>query len=213
MNAGMPPQAGPAPRVFLVDDQPAILKALARLLASAGFAVAPYESGQAFLASGNAAAPGCLVLDLAMPEMDGMALQQALAGQGSVLPLIFLTGHGDIASGVRAMKHGAFDFLTKPVDGDQLVAAVRGALERNALVRTADAERDELRHRYESLTPREREVMALLVEGLLNKQVAAQLGTVEKTVKVHRARVMAKMQVRSLTALVRQADKLRGGKD
>ena len=213
MNAGMPPQAGPAPRVFLVDDQPAILKALARLLASAGFAVAPYESGQAFLASGNAAAPGCLVLDLAMPEMDGMALQQALAVQGSVLPLIFLTGHGDIASGVRAMKHGAFDFLTKPVDGDQLVAAVRGALERNALLRAADAERDELRGRYQSLTPREREVMALLVEGLLNKQVAAQLGTVEKTVKVHRARVMAKMQVRSLTALVRQADKLRGGQD
>jgi FixJ family two-component response regulator len=197
--------------VFLVDDQPAILKALGRLLASAGFTVAPYESAQAFLASGNAAAPGCLVLDLAMPEMDGMALQQALAGQGSVLPLIFLTGHGDIASGVRAMKYGAFDFLTKPVDGAQLVAAVQAALARNGQLRAADAERGELRVRYGSLTPREREVMALLVEGLLNKQVAAELGTVEKTVKVHRARVMAKMQVRSLTALVRLADRLRTG--
>jgi FixJ family two-component response regulator len=143
--------------------------------------------------------------------MDGMALQQALAGQGSVLPLIFLTGHGDIASGVRAMKYGAFDFLTKPVDGAQLVAAVQAALARNGQLRTADAERGELRVRYDSLTPREREVMALLVEGLLNKQVAAELGTVEKTVKVHRARVMAKMQVRSLTALVRLADRLRTG--
>lgn len=201
------------PRVFLVDDQPAILKALARLLASAGFDVVPYGSAQDFLGSGSAAAPGCLVLDLAMPEMDGMALQQALAAQDSLLPLIFLTGHGDIASGVRAMKHGAFDFLTKPVDGDKLVAAVQAALALNAQRRAADAERGELRTRYDSLTPREREVMALLVEGLLNKQVAAELGTVEKTVKVHRARVMAKMQVRSLTALVRLADRLRGAQD
>ncbi|KQV90702.1 LuxR family transcriptional regulator [Massilia sp. Root351] len=210
MNGAMlPPPVRPPPRVFVVDDQPAILKALTRLLASAGFAVAPYESAQAFLASGAAAEPGCLVLDLSMPDMDGMALQQALATQGSVLPLIFLTGHGDIASGVRAMKQGAFDFLTKPVDADELMAAVQAALELNTLLRTADAERDALRRRYDSLTPREREVMALLVEGLLNKQVAAQLGTVEKTVKVHRARVMQKMQVRSLTALVRLADKLR----
>jgi RNA polymerase sigma factor (sigma-70 family) len=210
MNATMNGAVPPPCRVFLVDDQPAILKALARLLASAGFEVAPYESAQAFLASGNAAAPGCLVLDLSMPDMDGMALQQALAGQGSALPLIFLTGHGDIASGVRAMKLGAFDFLTKPVDDGKLLAAVQAALERNAQQRTADAEREELRQRHASLTPREREVMALLVEGLLNKQVAAELGTVEKTVKVHRARVMAKMQVRSLTALVRLADRLRG---
>ncbi|WP_377702232.1 response regulator transcription factor [Pseudoduganella sp. UC29_71] len=210
MNASMNGAVPPPCRVFLVDDQPAILKALTRLLASAGFEVAPYDSAQAFLASGNAAAPGCLVLDLSMPDMDGMALQQALAGQGSALPLIFLTGHGDIASGVRAMKLGAFDFLTKPVDDGKLLAAVQAALERNAQQRTADAEREELRQRHASLTPREREVMALLVEGLLNKQVAAELGTVEKTVKVHRARVMAKMQVRSLTALVRLADRLRG---
>ena len=211
MSGAVPPPVRPQEQqqVFLVDDQPAILKALARLLASAGFAVAPYGSAQAFLASGNAAAPGCLVLDLSMPDMDGMALQQALAAQGSVLPLIFLTGHGDIASGVRAMKQGAFDFLTKPVDADKLVAAVQAALERNVQLRSEDAERDALRLRYDSLTPREREVMALLVEGLLNKQVAAELGTVEKTVKVHRARVMAKMQVRSLTALVRLADRLR----
>jgi RNA polymerase sigma factor (sigma-70 family) len=145
-----------------------------------------------------------------MPEMDGMALQRALAEQHSALPVIFLTGHGDIASGVHAMKLGAFDFLTKPVDGDKLLPAVRAAFARNAEQRAACAERGELQQRYDSLTPREREVLALVAEGLLNKQIAAQLGTVEKTVKVHRARVMAKMQARSLSALVRLVDRLRG---
>ena len=201
------PAAGP--RVFLVDDQPAILKALARLLASAGCDVAAYDSAAAFLASGHAAEQGCLVLDLSMPEMDGMALQRELAGHYAALPVIFLTGHGDIDSGVRAMKQGAFDFLTKPVDGDKLVAAVHAAFALNAGLRAAHAERGELRQRYDSLTPREREVLALVAEGFLNKQIADQLGTVEKTVKVHRARVMAKMQARSLSALVRLVDRLR----
>lgn len=196
-------------RVFLVDDQPAILKALGRLLAAAGYQVLAYESARAFLDSGNAATPGCLVLDMSMPEMSGLALQQALAERASALPVIFLTGHGDLASGIRAMKQGAADFLTKPVDGEQLVAAVQLALERNAQACAADAERGEILQRLASLTPREREVMALLAEGLLNKQVAAQLGTVEKTVKVHRARVMAKMQVRSVSALVRLVDRVR----
>ena len=197
-------------RVFLVDDQPAILKALGRLLTAAGYEVQAYESARAFLDSGNAATPGCLVLDLSMPEMGGLALQQALAERASALPVIFLSGHGDLDSGIRAMKQGAADFLTKPVDGEQLVAAVQLALARNTQARAADAERGDILQRLASLTPREREVMALVVEGLLNKQVAAELGTVEKTVKVHRARVMAKMQVRSVSALVRLVDRVRG---
>ena len=196
-------------RVFLVDDQPAILKALGRLLTAAGYEVQAYESARAFLDSGNAATPGCLVLDLSMPEMGGLALQQALAERASALPVIFLSGHGDLDSGIRAMKQGAADFLTKPVDGEQLVAAVQLALARNTQARAADAERGDILQRLASLTPREREVMALVVEGLLNKQVAAELGTVEKTVKVHRARVMAKMQVRSVSALVRLVDRVR----
>jgi FixJ family two-component response regulator len=198
-----------APQVFLVDDQPAILKALRRLLESSGFAVRAFDSAQAFLDSGCAGAPGCLVLDLEMPEMGGLALQQALAARASVVPVIFLSGHGDLDSGVRAMKLGACDFLTKPVDGKRLVAAVQLALQRNRQARAAGAERDDILQRLASLTPREREVMALVAEGMLNKQVAAALGTVEKTVKVHRARVMAKMQVRSVSALVRLVDRVR----
>lgn len=192
-------------RVFLVDDQAAVRKAMARLLASAGYEVEAYESARVFLDSGMADAAGCLVLDLAMPEMDGLALQQALTD--SLLPVIFLTGHGDIASGVQAMKAGAFDFLTKPVDGAMLLAAVHGALDQNRAARVDRAECDELRVRLASLTPREREVLGLLVEGKLNKQIAAQLGIVEKTIKVHRARVLAKMKVRSSTALVRLVDR------
>lgn len=197
------------PRVFLVDNQPAVLKALSRLLVSAGFEVAAFASAPAFLDSGNADAPGCLVLDLAMPEMSGRALQQVLAARASALPVIFLTGHGDIDTGVQAMKSGAVDFLTKPVDGDRLIDAVRGAIERNRQTLADRAQRDAILARLASLTPREREVLFLVVEGKLNKQVAGELGTVEKTVKVHRAHVMVKMQVRSLTALVRLVDRIR----
>lgn len=193
-------------QVFLVDDQAAVRKAMKRLLASAGYDVVAYESARAFLDSGMADAAGCLVLDLEMPDMNGLALQQALAG--SLLPVIFLTGHGDIGSGVCAMKAGASDFLTKPVDGAILLAAVQGALDQNRVARAEQAECDELRARLDSLTPREREVLALLVEGKLNKQIADQLGIVEKTIKVHRARVLAKMKVRSSTALVRLVDRV-----
>jgi FixJ family two-component response regulator len=198
-----------APRAFLVDDQPAVLKALARLLAAEGIAVQPYGSAQDFLDSGQAGAPGCLVLDLSMPGMGGLALQQALAAQDSLLPVVFLTGQGNIEAGVEAMKLGAADFLTKPVDGARLLLAVRAAFERNRLARAERAGRLAILARLASLTPREREVMDLLIEGLLNKQVAATLGTVEKTVKVQRARIMLKMQVRSLTALVRLVDRAR----
>jgi FixJ family two-component response regulator len=201
------------PQVFLVDDQPAVLKALSRLLSSAGFAVQAYATAQAFLDSmpdNGAATEGCLVLDLSMPDMGGLALQQVLAARASVLPIIFLTGHGDIDTGVRAMKLGAADFLTKPVDDERLIAAIRLAFEQNRAARSDSDELGDIRRRLASLTPRETEVMQLVVEGLLNKQIAAALGTVEKTVKVHRARVMSKMQVRSVTALVRLADRARG---
>jgi FixJ family two-component response regulator len=198
-----------APYVFLVDDQAAVRKALSRLLTSAGFAVVAFAAAQDFLDNSNADTAGCVILDLAMPGMNGMLLQQALATRASLLPVIFLTAHGDIQTGVQAMKSGAFDFLTKPVDGDKLVEIVRSALERNRQARIDCGECNDIRDRLATLTPREREVLCLLVEGMLNKQIAAQLGTVEKTIKVHRARVMAKMQVRSMTALVRLVDRLR----
>lgn len=198
-----------SPRVFVVDDQPAILKALSRLLASAGYAVRAYSSARDFLDSGDAATPGCVVLDLSMPDMGGMALQQELAQRGSCLPVIFLTGQGDIATGVQAMKQGAADFLTKPVDDERLLAAVAAAFERNRHSLAGQAECADIRQRLDTLTPREREVLDLVVEGWLNKQIAAELGTVEKTVKVHRARVMAKMQAKSVSALVRLVDRLR----
>lgn len=197
------------PRIFLVDDQPAVLKALARLLKAAGFEVVTFDSAQAFLDSGNATQPGCLILDLSMPGMNGLALQQALSQCASLLPLIFLTGHGDLQSGIHAMKLGAADFLTKPVDEARLISAVQLALASNLRQRQEHLERELIMQRLASLTPREREVLDLLIEGWLNKQVAAELGTVEKTIKVHRAHVMAKMQVRSLTQLVRMVDLVR----
>jgi FixJ family two-component response regulator len=203
--------SGQQPQVFLVDDQPAVLKALSRLLTSAGFAVRTWGGAQAFLDDlPGLGADGCLVLDLSMPDMGGLALQQALAARASALPIIFLTGHGDIDTGVRAMKLGAADFLTKPVDDERLIAAIGLALAQQRAARGDNDELDSIRQRLATLTPRETEVMDLVVEGLLNKQIAAALGTVEKTVKVHRARVMSKMQVRSVSALVRLADRARG---
>lgn len=199
-----------APTVYLVDDQDAVRKALLRLLASAGVPASGFASAQAFLDSGAAALPGCLVLDLAMPGMDGLALQAALAAQGSLLPVIFLSGEADLDAGVRAMKVGAADFLTKPVDETRLLAAVDAGFARNALARAAGEARADTLARLATLTPREREVLDLIVEGLLNKQVAFALGTVEKTVKTHRGRVMAKMGARSMSALIRMVDRVRG---
>ena len=196
-------------QIYLVDDQPAILKALTRLLNSAGYAVQSFASASEFLARVDAQAQGCLILDLAMPEMSGLALQQALAERASLLPVIFLTGQGDIETGVRAMKLGAADFLTKPVDAERLLAAVEQACASNRRAHDADQELAAIRQRLATLTPRETEVLDLIIEGLLNKQVAATLGAAEKTIKVHRARVMAKMEVRSLAALVRMVDRVR----
>ncbi len=194
--------------VYLVDDEPGMLKALSRLLGTEGFAVQCFRSAADFLANLPPDARGCLVLDVAMPGLDGMKLQQRLVGDGSALPIIFLTGHGDIPMSVRAMKSGAVDFLTKPVRDDDLLAAVRAALK---IAEAQAAEMDAttaLRARLARLTPREREVMEHVIAGRLNKQIAAALGTGEQTIKVHRMRVMEKMGLESVAELVRAAARL-----
>jgi FixJ family two-component response regulator len=190
------------PCVRVVDDDAAVLKSVDRLLRSAGFAVRTFSSSQDFLKRHDGSAPGCVVLDLSMPGLDGLQLQQALAGAGDICPVIFITGFGDVPSSVRAMKAGAVDFLTKPFDGEALLAAVRTALERDRSERAARAARSSVGVRVAALTPRELEVMARVVAGHLNKQIAAELGIAEKTVKVHRARVMRKMSAGSVAELV-----------
>jgi FixJ family two-component response regulator len=191
------------PWINLVDDQPEVLKALQRLLMAAGLQARGFGSADAFLSSNAPQEAGCVVLDLSMPGIDGLALQQLLAERASLLPVIFLSGHGDLSSGVRAMKAGATDFLTKPVDGEVLLPAVQSALARNAAARASQASQADVQQRLANLTPREREVLPLLAEGMLNKQIAAALGTAEQTIKIHRARILQKMHVRSVAALVR----------
>lgn len=193
--------------VYLVDDEPAVLKSLSRLLRSEGFAVAAFGSPAELLERLDPSARGCFVLDLAMPGLDGLELQRTLSTRGSELPILFLTGRGDIPRSVAAMKSGALDFLTKPVDAERLLEAIRAALERDRARRRARAEVAEIRRRLESLTPREREVLEGVVAGLLNKQIAASLGTALKTVKIHRGRMMEKMGAKSVADLVRQADR------
>jgi len=195
----------PSPTVFVVDDEPSLLKAVARLLRSAGWSAVTFGSPAEFLGSFDPAVPGCLILDMAMPGLNGLELQEALAARGSELPIVFLTGRADIPMSVRAMKQGAIDFLTKPVDGSDLLAAVRRAVEKDRESRKERSELAEIQERLAALTPREREVLALVVAGKLNKQIAADLGTVEKTIKVHRARAMEKMKAASLADLVRLA--------
>jgi FixJ family two-component response regulator len=197
--------SAPAPIVYLVDDDTSVLRGLSRLLAAAGMEVAAFGSPREFLERFDPGAPGCLVLDVAMPELSGPELQQALAARRSELPIVFLTGHGDIPTSVRAMKLGAADFLTKPVDEETLLAAIHDALEKDGALREAREELARIERRLTSLTPREREVLERVVDGRLNKQIAAELGTVEKTIKVHRASVMRKMGVRTLADLVRLA--------
>jgi FixJ family two-component response regulator len=193
--------------VFLVDDDAGVLKALSRLLQSRGFEVRPFTSPQAFLADHDASVPGCAVLDVSMPDLDGLALQQALTAGGSQRPVIFLTGKGDIPTGVRAMRAGAIDFLTKPVNDADLLAAIARAEKEDSEIRSANASLNSINARLAMLTPREREVMTHVIAGRLNKQIAGDLGTVEKTVKVHRGRVMNKLGVRSVADLVRLAEK------
>ena len=195
------------PIVFIVDDDPAVLKGLSRLLRSAGLAAETFPSSQDFLSRYLPHTPGCLVLDVAMPGLDGLELQQALAAKGIAVPIIFLTGHGDIPMSVQAMKRGAADFLTKPVNDNDLLNAIRTAIEKDRGARRARAEVAEIQQRLATLTPREHEVLQHVITGQLNKQTAAELGTAEKTVKVHRARVMEKMKAQSLVDLVRLAEK------
>lgn len=200
--------AGSLLEVQLVDDDADVRRALTRLLASAGLPVRAFASAEEFLATAELANAACLVLDLRMPGASGLDLQAALAARGVDLPILFLSGQGDVRSSVSAMKSGAVDFLQKPVDEGELLAAVARARERGEFRRAQALEEAELRRRFESLTPRECQVMRLVVEGRLNKQVAAALGSAEKTVKVHRARVMQKMGATSLADLVRQASRL-----
>jgi FixJ family two-component response regulator len=195
--------------VFLVDDDSSVRKALARLIRAAGYEVAPFASARQFLESKpETAGVACLVLDVRMPGVNGLELQEALQAAKIAIPIIFITGYGDIPMGVQAMKAGAVDFLPKPVCQETLLPAIEQALARAAEQRAEAAQLVDIRRRLESLTPREREVMALVVTGMLNKQIAWQLGTVEKTIKVHRSRVMEKMAVDSIAELVRLAEKV-----
>lgn len=193
--------------VYLVDDDPRVLRALSRLLHAKDYDVRAFGSAKEFLADHDPAVPGCAVLDLAMPGLDGLKLQETLAAAGVQRPIIFLTGKGDIPASVRAMKAGAIDFLTKPARKDYLLAAIIRAEDVDTRTRQAGAELAAVHAKIKSLTPREREVLAHVVAGKLNKQIAGDLGTVEKTVKFHRGRMMHKLGVRTVADLVRLAEK------
>lgn len=188
--------------IFLVDDDPAVRKALSRVLREEGWNVETFESAETFLARGRPQGPGCLVLDVTMPGLDGLALQRRLAEEGHALPIVFLTGHGDIPMSVRAIKAGAADFLTKPVNSEALLSAVNAAIDRDVSARKARVEIAGFEQRLATLTSREREVLAAVVKGKLNKQIAGDLGIVEQTVKFHRARIMERMQARTVAELM-----------
>lgn len=194
--------------VFLVDDDEALRRATARLLVAHGFDVRAFASAEEFVTAFDPEASGCLLLDMRMPGQSGLDLQRSLVERGAALPIVFLTGHADVPTSVHAMKRGAIDFLEKPVREEQLVEALGRALARDAELRTERAELARLRRRYEELTPREREVLAEVVAGQLNKQAANALGIAERTVKLHRARVLEKMRAESLADLVRMATRL-----
>ena len=193
----------PAPTVHVVDDDASFLRAVSRLLRLSGFQVAAYSSAAGFLAELDPSAAGCVIADLQMPGMDGMALQEALQAAGSPLPVVFLTGRGDIPQSVKAMRRGAEDFLTKHATKEDLIAAVKRALARNARERSERARLSALRRSLERLTPREREVLGHVVRGRLNKQIAADLGIHERTVKLHRTAITAKLKVQSVAELTR----------
>lgn len=199
----------PAPCIGLVDDDAATLRALRRLLLAEGYAVETWSSAEDLLRSPPSAPPDCLVLDVQMPGLSGLDLQERLATLGLRIPVVFLTGQGDIPMTVRAMKGGAVNFLTKPVQDDDLFAAVRAALEIAERQRASDRQLADARRRLATLTPREQEVLTHIIAGKLNKQIAADLGTGEQTIKVHRMRVLEKMGVPSVAGLVRIADSLK----
>jgi len=193
------------PTVHVVDDDGPFLLAISRLLRASGFAVRTYVSASDFLARRDEDAPGCVVCDLQMPDVGGLDLQAALARSADPLPMLFLTGHADTASTVRAMRAGAEDFLEKRAPKEQLLDAVQRALERNGRERAERARRGDLTQRFDAVSPREREVLELVLQGRLNKQIAGDLGIHERTVKVHRKSIMTKLGVRSVAALTRLA--------
>jgi FixJ family two-component response regulator len=198
---------GSAAMIFIVDDDASVRKSLTRVMTSAGYAVETFASARDFLTREPFVGPCCLILDVRMPGLTGLELQEALAGKGHRMPIVFITGHGDISMSVKAMKGGASDFLTKPFDVENLLEAIQRALTLDVKVLGEEGRTKEVLERVERLTPREMEVFALVVTGLLNKQIAAALGIGEKTVKVHRARVMEKMEAASVADLVRLADR------
>ena len=199
------------PIVFVVDDEPAICLSLKRLVKSVGLEAQTFTSAQEFLHAKRPDGPGCLVLDVRLPGLSGLDLQQELIDAKVDLPIVFITGHGDIPMSVRAMKAGAVEFLTKPFREEDLLQAIQKGIEQNRTARQLRSEVGLLQQNYRSLTPREREVFPLVTSGLLNKQVAALLGTSEKTIKVHRGRIMQKMKATSLAGLIHMAGRLGSG--
>jgi FixJ family two-component response regulator len=201
-------RSGPAPTVFVVDDDDDVRVSIAELLKSAGLRARTFVTAQEFLCREPGEGPSCLVLDLQLPGMDGLEVQRELASSGDSIPIIFISAHGDIPTSVKAMKSGAVEFLTKPFDDELLLDAIHQALERDRVARQQQHELSTLKDRYATLTPREREVMALVVSGMLNKQAAAELGTREITIKIHRGRLMRKMRAASFAELVRMAGRI-----
>ena len=203
------PQPKPKAIVFVVDDDLSVREGLERLLHAAGWEVETFASAQEFLDHRKENIPSCLVLDVQLPGLSGLDLQKRITAANREIPIVFITGHGDVPTSVRAMKAGAVEFLVKPFSDQDLLDAIRQAVKRDQSARYQNAQMQDLWRRYELLTPREREVMQRVVSGLLNKQVAAELGTSEITIKVHRGQVMQKMQANSLVDLVRMYDQLR----
>jgi FixJ family two-component response regulator len=207
-HARSSPMSQITPVVFVVDDDISVREALEGLISFAGWRAETFASASEFLARQHIFAPSCLVLDVSLPDLNGLDLQERIAADRMDMPIVFITGHGDVPMTVRAMKAGAVEFLTKPFNDDVLLSAIRGALERSATALGRLADTQALQKRYDSLSSRERQVLALVTSGLMNKQVGAQLGISEITVKAHRGRVMRKMKARSLADLVRLAARL-----